>query len=1256
MAGKNVELGTVGFNLEANDASLDGSLAKLRQFGEAVNKASNATDETGKKAYSSMVRVEKVLTSAFDRVSALTENMKRLGDTDEAIARLTSQYDRLVTAAIKAGRAFESHEQVRATVGLGAATAQATRAIREQASATSLLEAKQNALVSTWERVANASSRMKMRGAADADLAKYNDLLVNFQNQVNASDLTTLSLAAAQRQFNMALGETNRELRENLNAAQMAERQQSRLIQATRNVAYVNARLMRSNLPGELVNANQGALSNFGNALQGGNAGEVLAAQQRLNDALMSSRLAMAGAEKPVNKMSLAMHDLSKATVLALGPLSGIGSRIAVMTALLDSNSVKVALFIGGAVAAASALYQLTAASIRASMEQEKFDALLITSTGSATLVAKEYEYLLNTSNRMGQSVKGLVKPYADFTSAARLSGMSLDQQRRVFEALSTTGSALRWNQEQLSRAFLATTQMLSKGSVMSEEMKKQLGELIPNVIGLGAAASDTSTKGFMKMMQEGKILTNDFLPKFAELLLKVFGPGAIAGAESLQGKLSVLDNSMFELHKSFDRAVGTSEFFRKAVIASTNVVDFLSKNMTSVIALFAAFAGAGAGLAVVRMLSYLPTLIGSVTSALAFLTSGVTAARVAIMVLESSTIIGWLIRLAGVLTGAALGWKLFKDSADDAAGKQQNINKQIQDWLDLQTKVGSTQKQVRDQMVGQAGERLGLLQKELDAQLAMHAKIEAARNPKEGTPAYDRKKFAENRGDPIPFTEELLASQERLTAIRKEMADLIGMVQKMGQVKLEPDQPPGGEDDKDKRSAWDNWVRRIISSVNTAKGAVAEFNALVNGGESAQNFEKALAKARDVMIDMPKKAGSLEEVSKKLREAGFEGKSVVDQLTVMFLAEEKARDGIRDFGKAAREQKTAVKEVADLFNDLQNRDQAISGNVTSVEDAKNAKKLNDEMDRLRDALAKIGTSEEGITATLQAYADEWTRITDAERHVKEVEKVSRALEQMGVKVGDSTTVIQAQQDKMIALVRRGVELKILTEEAGAQEILRIQTDAFRKLTSKSNEYHDFLRSLTNTIENGLTDVFAGKGEAADKFKQLLDKIWAEVLAFMVKMAVVKPLMKSLFGGDYTGVAGDGPGIFSGLIGNFARIFGSQLVGGGAGYGESGGATEPAVPDAQPRAMGGDVNPFSDYWVGEEGPELLRMGKDGGRILSTSQSKNATSGGGLTYSDQSRNVYNIDARADVASTMRIVAQSHARNNQHIQRMLKVRYG
>ncbi|HFS8110770.1 TPA: tape measure protein [Enterobacter asburiae] len=143
--------------------------------------------------------------------------------------------------------------------------------------------------------------------------------------------------------------------------------------------------------------------------------------------------------------------------------------------------------------------------------------------TGSTEKAGKEFEYLKEQSNRLGLD---LLKTSKDYTQFAASVGDKLpkDQMRSIFEGASEWGLVTGASADEASRALKSLNQMMSKGTVMSEELKGQLSEALPGSVGLFVKAlndmkgvTNLTEKDLFKLMEDGKLFSKDILPHVAK-------------------------------------------------------------------------------------------------------------------------------------------------------------------------------------------------------------------------------------------------------------------------------------------------------------------------------------------------------------------------------------------------------------------------------------------------------------------------------------------------------------------------------------------------------------------------------------------------------------------------------------------------------------------------------------------------------------------------------------------------------------------
>lgn len=133
----------------------------------------------------------------------------------------------------------------------------------------------------------------------------------------------------------------------------------------------------------------------------------------------------------------------------------------------------------------------------------------------------KEFEFIKEEAIRLGVGLTTLSKEYTSLSAAAKGTSLEGQKTRDIFLSITETSRALSLSTVDTSRALRAVNQMMSKGTVSSEELKQQLGEVLPGAFQSAARAAGVTTKELAKMLEQGQLLSDDFLPKFADQLSK---------------------------------------------------------------------------------------------------------------------------------------------------------------------------------------------------------------------------------------------------------------------------------------------------------------------------------------------------------------------------------------------------------------------------------------------------------------------------------------------------------------------------------------------------------------------------------------------------------------------------------------------------------------------------------------------------------------------------------------------------------------
>lgn len=139
--------------------------------------------------------------------------------------------------------------------------------------------------------------------------------------------------------------------------------------------------------------------------------------------------------------------------------------------------------------------------------------------TGSTLAAADSQRFLLDITDKYGTELVTTTNRWIKFLAAAKQSGLSLKDTEGIFRSVTKASSVLGLKTDELTGVYLALEQMLSKGKVTTEELRRQLGERLPGAMGIMAAALGVTIPKLDEMLKKGEVLSADALPKFAEAL-----------------------------------------------------------------------------------------------------------------------------------------------------------------------------------------------------------------------------------------------------------------------------------------------------------------------------------------------------------------------------------------------------------------------------------------------------------------------------------------------------------------------------------------------------------------------------------------------------------------------------------------------------------------------------------------------------------------------------------------------------------------
>jgi len=434
----------------------------------------------------------------------------------------------------------------------------------------------QNIVAKAANSVANYESAVRKSNVTDAKKAQLvkqaSASLKGFEQAVKAGATSGQSLTNVTTQLNVSLGQMKRQL-SSASAAEQSKIKSAKALEASQvrnskaisqgNQAYARAKAAIASAGMSMRDEQQvvyqltSAHNNLNSVLNktGSTVRQTTAAQNRYKEALnqvniQTKRSSTAGSGQANNRYADSMRNLSTSVIMALGPLSGVASRLTALTALFNRNAISMAAVLAGL----TSLSVLFAKSAQVGAEAEKqmfrINAQLDIMGGNAQVTGDEINAM---AHKIAAGTLLSAKEVRDASGALiEFGGVGRSQFEDVIKTAQgmsvVFGGNLRSNIRKLGRAIEEPVDGIQRletaGVIFTESTKEQIKTL--------------SEQG-LKMEA-----TNILLKETASL-------SAAAGAEAkgLTGSYDTLSGNLDHLYETLFNASGAS----KALSGSVNDV-----------------------------------------------------------------------------------------------------------------------------------------------------------------------------------------------------------------------------------------------------------------------------------------------------------------------------------------------------------------------------------------------------------------------------------------------------------------------------------------------------------------------------------------------------------------------------------------------------------------------------------------------------------------------------------------------------------
>lgn len=192
---------------------------------------------------------------------------------------------------------------------------------------------------------------------------------------------------------------------------------------------------------------------------------------------------------------------------------------------------------------------------------------------------AREYsrslKYLAELTDKYGTDLIGTTEAFAKFKASAAAVGVSIAEQERIFSNVGKAIASFGISGSEASLTLLGITQMMSKGKVSSEELRRQLGERMPVAMQAMANAAGVSMSKLDKLLKEGKLYSAEIMGKFSDELAKLSGDTSTDNLESSLGRLKNSFTNLADSLRVYDN-------FKALVEKVKDLLDYLRTHLSN--------------------------------------------------------------------------------------------------------------------------------------------------------------------------------------------------------------------------------------------------------------------------------------------------------------------------------------------------------------------------------------------------------------------------------------------------------------------------------------------------------------------------------------------------------------------------------------------------------------------------------------------------------------------------------------------------
>ncbi|MGL5927188.1 tape measure protein, partial [Chroococcidiopsis sp.] len=199
----------------------------------------------------------------------------------------------------------------------------------------------------------------------------------------------------------------------------------------------------------------------------------------------------------------------------------------------------------------------IATSSFKAFVEIDRLKTALNFASGSSIQGSQNLAFIKQQVEDFKIPLTSAQQGFTQLAAATRGGALEGRPTKDIFTGITAASTVLSLSAEDTQGAFLALSQIASKGKVQAEELRGQLGERIPGAFAIAARSMGVTEAELNKLLETGQVLAQDFLPRFGQQLQIEFGDAAADASGNAQSAIFNLQNTFLSLQQTIGETIG---------------------------------------------------------------------------------------------------------------------------------------------------------------------------------------------------------------------------------------------------------------------------------------------------------------------------------------------------------------------------------------------------------------------------------------------------------------------------------------------------------------------------------------------------------------------------------------------------------------------------------------------------------------------------------------------------------------------------